>query len=99
MIVLYCSCTETHDISQEEVVRKTQSFERLKGEAEKCLSQSEKFRNEKTEFESAVYAKVYYAVLTSALSDFSLVNIGLVCGTPTFAYFYTPANVLPEISI
>lgn len=53
-------CTETCDVSQEEVVRKTQSFERLKGEAEKCLSQSEKFRNEKIEFESAVYAKVCY---------------------------------------
>ncbi|XP_020258477.1 DNA repair protein XRCC4 [Asparagus officinalis] len=48
----------------EEVVRKTQSFERLKGEAEKCLSQSEKFRNEKAEFESAVYAK-FVAVLNS----------------------------------
>ncbi|XP_077240129.1 DNA ligase IV-binding protein isoform X2 [Tasmannia lanceolata] len=41
----------------EEVVRKTQSFERLKVEAEKCLAQSEKFENEKTEFESIVYAK------------------------------------------
>lgn len=48
----------------EEVVRKTQSFERLKGEAEKCLSQSEKFRNEKIDFESAVYTK-FVAVLNS----------------------------------
>ncbi|XP_040368370.1 DNA repair protein XRCC4 isoform X2 [Rosa chinensis] len=41
----------------EEVVRKTQSFERLKVEAEKCLTQSEKIANEKMEFETAVYAK------------------------------------------
>lgn len=27
-------------------------------EAEKCLAQSERFSNEKTEFESAIYAKV-----------------------------------------
>ncbi|KAJ6826109.1 DNA repair protein XRCC4 [Iris pallida] len=48
----------------DEVVRKTQSFERLKGEAERCLSQSERFNKEKTEFESAVYAK-FVAVLNS----------------------------------
>ncbi|KAL6209702.1 hypothetical protein ACLB2K_020642 [Fragaria x ananassa] len=42
----------------EEVVRKTQSFERLKVEAEMCLIQSERIANEKIEFESAVYAKV-----------------------------------------
>ncbi|KAL5700947.1 DNA repair protein xrcc4 [Ranunculus cassubicifolius] len=41
----------------EEVVRKTQSFDKLKVEAEKCLAQSEKFSCEKAEFESAVYAK------------------------------------------
>ncbi|XXG41134.1 hypothetical protein AAC387_Pa01g1669 [Persea americana] len=48
----------------EEVVRKTQSFERLRAEAEKCLAQSEKFNNEKREFESAVYAK-FVGVLNS----------------------------------
>ncbi|KAK3417401.1 DNA repair protein XRCC4 [Eucalyptus grandis] len=41
----------------EEVVSKTKSFDRLKVEAEKCLAQSEKFNNEKMEFESAIYAK------------------------------------------
>lgn len=48
----------------EEVVRKTQSFEKLKVEAEKCLAQSEKFSSEKAEFESAIYAK-FIAVLNS----------------------------------
>ncbi|KAJ6981572.1 hypothetical protein NC653_024845 [Populus alba x Populus x berolinensis] len=48
----------------EEVVRKTQSFERLKGEAEKCLAQSEKFNCQKMEFEAAVYAK-FLGVLNS----------------------------------
>lgn len=42
----------------EDVVQKTQSLERLKTEAEKCLRQSERFSNEKIEFESAIYAKV-----------------------------------------
>lgn len=41
----------------EEVVRKTQSFERLKVESEKCLAQSEKICDEKVEFETAIYAK------------------------------------------
>lgn len=44
---------------QEEVVRKTQAFERLKVEAEKCLTQSERFNSEKAEFEDAIYAKVF----------------------------------------
>ncbi|RZC52234.1 hypothetical protein C5167_020667 [Papaver somniferum] len=44
----------------EEVVRKAQSFDRLKLEAEKCLAQSEKFSNEKAELESALYAKVLH---------------------------------------
>ncbi|PKI67828.1 DNA repair protein XRCC4-like [Punica granatum] len=48
----------------EEVVRKTKSFERLKVETEKCLAQSESFSNEKTEFESAIYAK-FLSVLNS----------------------------------
>lgn len=41
----------------EEVVRKTQSFEKLKVEAESCLLQSQAFSNEKAEFESAAYVK------------------------------------------
>ncbi|KAL0414395.1 UNVERIFIED_CONTAM: DNA repair protein XRCC4 [Sesamum radiatum] len=41
----------------EEVVWKTQSFDRLKLEAEKCLAQSEKLSSEKTEFESEIYGK------------------------------------------
>ncbi|KAF5466012.1 hypothetical protein F2P56_015971 [Juglans regia] len=48
----------------EEVVRKTQSFERLKVEAEKCLAQSEKINDEKVEFESAIYEK-FLGVLNS----------------------------------
>ncbi|KAK9139516.1 hypothetical protein Scep_009197 [Stephania cephalantha] len=48
----------------EEVVRKSQSFDRLKVEAEKCLAQSEKISREKEEFESAVYEK-FVAVLNS----------------------------------
>lgn len=48
----------------EEVVRKTDSFERLKMEAEKCLSQSEELSKEKAEFESEIYAK-FVAVLNS----------------------------------
>ncbi|KAL1148514.1 hypothetical protein V6Z11_A10G131100 [Gossypium hirsutum] len=48
----------------EEVVRKTQSFEKLKLEAEKCLEQSERFTNEKMEFESEIYAK-FLGVLNS----------------------------------
>ncbi|PKI58559.1 hypothetical protein CRG98_021022 [Punica granatum] len=47
----------------EEVVRKTKSFERLKVETEKCLAWSESFSNEKTEFESAIYAKVFSSFL------------------------------------
>lgn len=43
---------------QEEVVKKTESFEQLKEEAHKCLVQSEKLSTEKDEFESEVYAKV-----------------------------------------
>ncbi|CAA3022391.1 DNA repair XRCC4 [Olea europaea subsp. europaea] len=42
----------------EEVVLKTQSAERLKLEAEKCLAQSEKLGNEKAEFENKIYGKV-----------------------------------------
>lgn len=48
----------------EEVVRKTQAFERLKVEAEKCLTQSERFNSEKAEFEDAIYAK-FLRVLNS----------------------------------
>ncbi|KAL4643418.1 DNA repair protein XRCC4-like [Castanea sativa] len=48
----------------EEVVRKTQSFEMLKVEAEKCLAQSEKINKERVDFESEIYAK-FLAVLNS----------------------------------
>ncbi|XP_072972785.1 DNA repair protein XRCC4 isoform X1 [Typha angustifolia] len=48
----------------EEVVRKTQSFNKLKVEAERCLQQTERFNSEKAEFESAVYSK-FVAVLNS----------------------------------
>lgn len=46
------------DFTQEEVVRKTQAFDKLKAEAERCSQQSERFSNEKVEFESSVYSKV-----------------------------------------
>ncbi|GAB2217665.1 hypothetical protein Droror1_Dr00000868 [Drosera rotundifolia] len=48
----------------EEVVRKTQAFDLLKVEADKCLEQSEKLSSEKDEFESEVYAK-FVSVLNS----------------------------------
>ncbi|KAF7837522.1 DNA repair protein XRCC4 [Senna tora] len=48
----------------EEVVRKTESFEKMKVEAEKCLSQSERFASEKVDFESEIYAK-FLKVLNS----------------------------------
>ncbi|XP_020094932.1 DNA repair protein XRCC4 [Ananas comosus] len=48
----------------EEVVRKTQAFDKLKAEAERCLQQSERFSNEKVEFESSVYSK-FVAILNS----------------------------------
>ncbi|CAI9761337.1 unnamed protein product [Fraxinus pennsylvanica] len=48
----------------EEVVWKTQSADRLKLEAEKCLAQSEKLSNEKTDFENKIYGK-FVEVLNS----------------------------------
>lgn len=48
----------------EEVVRKTQSFEMLKVEAEKCLAQSERINKERVDFESEIYAK-FLGVLNS----------------------------------
>lgn len=48
----------------EEVVMKTRSNEKLKTEAEKCLAQSEKFQNEKQEFETTIYSK-FLGVLNS----------------------------------
>ncbi|KAL2507938.1 DNA repair protein XRCC4 [Forsythia ovata] len=48
----------------EEVVRKTQSADRLKVEAAKCLAQTEKLSNEKTEFENEIYGK-FVEVLNS----------------------------------
>ncbi|XP_047270728.1 DNA repair protein XRCC4 isoform X2 [Capsicum annuum] len=49
---------------RDEVVDKTQSFERLRVEADKCLTQSEILSKEKEEFESAIYAK-FVGVLNS----------------------------------
>lgn len=54
-------------ITQDEVVRKTQAFEKLKQEAERCLQQSERFQSEKAEFESAVYSKVILQYLSAYL--------------------------------
>nr|GMD95206.1 DNA repair protein XRCC4 [Ipomoea batatas] len=48
----------------EEVLNKTQAFERLQIEAGKCLAQSEKLVKEKEQFESAIYAK-FLGVLNS----------------------------------
>nr|GLL43610.1 DNA repair protein XRCC4 [Ipomoea trifida] len=48
----------------EEVLNKTQAFERLQIEVGKCLAQSEKLVKEKEEFESAIYAK-FLGVLNS----------------------------------
>ncbi|KAG6393387.1 hypothetical protein SASPL_147628 [Salvia splendens] len=48
----------------EEVVWKSQSFDKLKQEAEKCLAQSEKLSSEKSEFESEIYGK-FVQVLNS----------------------------------
>ncbi|XP_050217986.1 DNA repair protein XRCC4 isoform X2 [Mercurialis annua] len=48
----------------EEVVTKTQSFDRLKDEADKCLAQSDRFCTDKTDFESSTYSK-FLAVLNS----------------------------------
>lgn len=45
---------------QEEVVRKTELYEKMKVEAEKCLAQSERIANERVEFESETYAKVTF---------------------------------------
>lgn len=41
----------------EEVVNKTRSFDKMKSEAEKCLTQGERLCNEKIEFEDATYSK------------------------------------------
>ncbi|CAH8361485.1 unnamed protein product [Eruca vesicaria subsp. sativa] len=41
----------------EEVVNKTRSFEKMKSEAERCLTQGERLCSDKVEFEEATYAK------------------------------------------
>ncbi|KAI5061134.1 hypothetical protein GOP47_0023639 [Adiantum capillus-veneris] len=51
----------------DEVLRKTQSFERMKVEADKCLKQSEQFKNEKQQFETDIFRK-FVAVLNSKKS-------------------------------
>ncbi|XP_042418832.1 DNA repair protein XRCC4-like isoform X3 [Zingiber officinale] len=52
----------------EEVVRRARSFEILKSEADKCLEQSERFSNEKSEFESAVYNKAATTIDSTCLA-------------------------------
>ncbi|CAN1286667.1 DNA repair protein XRCC4 [Linum perenne] len=59
-----CTLAGTLHLGMEQVVRKTRSFERIRGEAEKCLEQSDKYCSEKVEFESAIYAK-FLAVVNS----------------------------------
>ncbi|GAB2294562.1 hypothetical protein Dimus_028767 [Dionaea muscipula] len=70
----------------EEVVRKTQAFDRVKEEAEKCLAQSERLSSVKDEFESEVYAK-FVSILNSKkakLRDLRerLSNKGSTCKLP-----------------
>ena len=43
---------------QDKVVTENELFEKMKVEAEKCLTQSERIANERLEFESEIYAKV-----------------------------------------
>ncbi|KAL2325121.1 hypothetical protein Fmac_024179 [Flemingia macrophylla] len=51
----------------DKVVRDNELFEKMKVEAEKCLTQSERIANEKVEFESEIYAK-FLGVLNSKKS-------------------------------
>lgn len=53
------------------MVRKTQAFEKMKQEAERCLQQSERFKSEKAEFESAVYSKVILPYCISVIDILS----------------------------
>jgi hypothetical protein len=55
---------------QEEVVIKTELFEKTKVEAEKCLAQSEILANARVEFENEIYTKV--TILLSFCSCFLL---------------------------
>uniref|UniRef100_A0A0R0JPE3 Uncharacterized protein n=1 Tax=Glycine max TaxID=3847 RepID=A0A0R0JPE3_SOYBN len=48
----------------DKVVTENELFEKMKVEAEKCLTQTERIANERLEFESEIYAKV-----TSQLGD------------------------------
>ena len=50
-------------LMQEEMLRKTQSFERMKEEAQKCLQQTERFKNEKMQFEIDVFKKVWQCLV------------------------------------
>ena len=45
------------------MVRKTQSFDKLKQEAEKCLEQSERLNKEKADFKEATFTKVQFLLL------------------------------------
>ncbi|KAK7278455.1 hypothetical protein RJT34_23484 [Clitoria ternatea] len=51
----------------DEVVRQTDLTEKMKAEAEKCLTQSERIANERVEFESEIYVK-FLGVLNSKKS-------------------------------
>ncbi|KAG5154711.1 hypothetical protein JHK82_012680 [Glycine max] len=46
---------------QDKVVTENELFEKMKVEAEKCLTQTERIANERLEFESEIYAKATYA--------------------------------------
>ncbi|KAL3506055.1 hypothetical protein ACH5RR_031437 [Cinchona calisaya] len=61
---ILCFLMDANIRLSDEVVRKTESFERIKVEAEKCLAQSEKLSTEKAEFENEIYAK-FVGVLNS----------------------------------
>jgi hypothetical protein len=71
---------------QEEVVRKTQSFDKLKQEAEKCLQQSERFNNEKADFEQASFTKVQFLVSTYSMCAYLLM---IICSGVSFGICVT----------
>ena len=65
-------------------MRKTQSFEKLKVESEKCLAQSERICEEKVEFETALYAKVLKVSYTCDLNF-----------TPSVFFFVISVSAIP----
>jgi len=46
---------------QDKFVGSNELFEKMKVEAERCLTQSERIANERLEFESEIYAKVTFS--------------------------------------